>query len=151
MTITLESIKTAHEKVAEMIAKFEKQPPQFAPCSVHQPLLKEGERWLGAIISADGAKRHHVILLPGEIDDTNWKDSMAWAASIGGDLPNRCETALLFATMKDEFKEEAYWTNEQHAAYSGYAWYQSFNYGFQHNSNKSAELRARAVRRLAIL
>jgi hypothetical protein len=114
------------------------------------PQLSEGEIYVGAIISADGSKNHHIILLPGESDDVEWKDAMEWAASIGGELPDRCESALLFATMKDEFKPEWYWLREQHATYSSDAWCQSFSRGLQDDDYKSYELRARAVRRLPI-
>lgn len=124
---------------------------QFTSCEVTLPPLNEGERWVGAIISADGSKREHIILLPGEIGSANWNDAIAWAASIGGELPDRCEGALLFATMKDEFEPAWHWTREQHAADSDYAWYQDFNYGTQYDSYKNHELRARAVRRLEIL
>jgi Protein of unknown function (DUF1566) len=48
------------------------------------------------------------------------------------------------------FADEAYWSSTQHAAGADYAWYQDFDYGCQGNSNKSASLRARAVRRFAI-
>ena len=121
----------------------------FQPCSISIPFLNEGECWIGTIISTDGSKREHIILLPGEIDSANWKEARAWAASIGGEVPDRCEGALLFATMKDEFKPEWYWTREQHIAYSGFAWSQYFDNGYQYSSyGKDYELRARAVRRV---
>jgi hypothetical protein len=75
---------------------------------------------------------------------------MDWAKSIGGELPDRCESALLFATMKDEFSPEWYWSRAQHAADSGYAWLQHFGTGSQSYDPKSYEGRARAVRRLEI-
>ncbi|HCE10887.1 MAG TPA: hypothetical protein DEQ40_20220, partial [Oxalobacteraceae bacterium] len=111
------------------------------------PELNPGERYVGAIISADGTKRDHIILLPGELEGANWKDAMDWAKSLGGDLPNRCESALLFATLKNEFKPEWHWTNEELASDPGYAWLQVFDDGFQINCLKSYEGRARAVRR----
>lgn len=120
------------------------------PLPLAVPELNPGERYIGAIISADGAKREHIILLPGELEGANWKKAMKWAKDIGGDLPNRCETALLFATMKDEFKPEWHWTNEEHASYSDYAWVQHFGDGHQNLFRKSYEGRARAVRRLKI-
>ena len=95
------------------------------------PTLNDGERYLGAIISADGSKKHHIILLPGSVENKNWQDAMKWAESIGGELPDRTESALLFVTMKDEFEPEWYWTREQHAANSDGAWSQSFSYGGQ--------------------
>ena len=152
MTITLEAIKAEQTKVAEMIAAFEAQAKAQAayPITIAFPALNAGERYLGAIVSADGTKRHHVILLPGDNDGANWSDQMEWAKSIGGDLPDRCEQALLFALMKDQFQECAYWSKTQHAAYSSDAWFQYFKDGTQYGNGKSAELRARAVRRLEI-
>ena len=151
--ITIDKIKEEHAKVAKMIATFEaNQKIALAyPITLSLPTLKEGEKYLGVIISADGTKRDHIILLPESKKGINWKDAMEWAKSIGGDLPNRCESALLFATMKDQFKEEWYWTNEQHADYSGYAWMQSFDNGNQDDTSKSNEFRARAVRRLSVI
>ena len=111
MTLTLESIKSEHAKVAEMIATFEAQAKAEAayPITVAFPSLNPGERYLGAIISADGTQRHHVILLPGEIEDASWNRSMEWAAGIGGDLPDRTEQAMLFACLNDAFKDAGYW------------------------------------------
>jgi hypothetical protein len=115
------------------------------------PQLSEGEIYVGAIISADGSKNHHIILLPGESDDVDWEDATEWAASIGGELPDRCESALLFVTMKDEFKPEWYWLREQYTTYSIRAWSQDFSSGGHGNYYNRVELRARAVRRLEIL
>jgi hypothetical protein len=112
--------------------------------------LADGEHYAGLILTADGAPSHHLVLLPGDHDDTNWDEAMAWAKEQGGDLPNRVESALLFNQSKDQFKQECYWTNEQHASYSDYAWCQSFSYGSQDNISKGYELRARAVRRVKI-
>ena len=149
-TITLESIKTEQSRIAEMIAAFESQQAIRFPLNISMPDLNEGERYVGIIIGADGTKRHHIILLPGEIDNTSWKKSMKWAESIGGELPDRVESALLFATMKDEFKPEWYWYSELYEPGSGYAWYQNFYSGHQCTSTLSACLRARAVRRLTV-
>ena len=148
MNITLEAIKSEQSKIAAMIAAFEQQPSY--PITIPFPTLNEGEKFIGVIVSADGSKRHALILLPGMRVGINWDDSMAWAKSIGGELPDRCESALLFATMKDEFSPEWYWTREQHAADSGYAWSQLFINGGQDDYHKSYEGHARAVRRLEI-
>ena len=116
---------------------------------MNKPELKEGEIYAGAIIKPDGTG-HHVILLDGDNDDANWNDAMAWAKSIGGDLPDRVEQSLLFAHLKDRFKEDWYWSNTQPASYSDYAWFQDFNNGYQNYYHKHNTLRARAVRRSAI-
>lgn len=150
-TITLESIKTEQSRIAEMIAAFEAQPAVRFPLSIAMPDINEGERYVGVIISAEGTKRHHVILLPGEIDNANWEKSTKWAESLGGALPDRVESALLFATMKDEFKPEWYWTRELYAPESGYAWCQKFSHGSQGSTTLSASLlHARDVRRLPV-
>ena len=117
--------------------------------SITKPELNEGELYAGAITNPDGTG-HHIILLTGDKDDGNWDDAMQWAKSLGGDLPNRVESALLFNQSKDQFKPEWYWTNEQRASHSSSAWYQLFHSGYQGSSSKRGEVRARAVRRLVI-
>ncbi|WP_230407621.1 DUF1566 domain-containing protein [Undibacterium rivi] len=153
MNITIEAIKEQHNKVAEMIAAFEANAKLSAafPITVNFPRPNAGEQYVGSIISADGKKREHIILLPGELTGDNWDDSMTWAASIGGELPDRVESALLFATLKDQFHAEGYWTREQDAHDDGYAWMQSFISGNQNDIRKSVKYRARAVRREFII
>ena len=75
---------------------------------------------------------------------------MEWAKSIGGDLPDRVEQALLYKHLADQFQKNWYWSNTQHAADSVYAWSQGFHDGFQNDFYKLIKLRARAVRRVAI-
>lgn len=117
--------------------------------TITTPTLAAGETYVGAIIKADGTG-HRIILLPGDADDAPWQTQMDWAASIGGDLPDRVEQALMYATTPDQFKQDVYWSNTQHAAYPSCAWSQYFNYGGQDSLLKSLQLRARAVRRVAI-
>ncbi len=114
------------------------------------PPLAEGEVYAGAIGDQHG-NVHHVVLLPGDNDNASWQAQMDWAKSIGGDLPTRVEQAILWANCRDEFQKDWYWSNELHHADSSYAWLQDFYDGFQITSSlTSAELRARAVRRLPI-
>ena len=117
--------------------------------TIARPPLNPGEKYVGAIINADGTG-NHIILLPGDQEDAKWQTQMDWAASIGGDLPNRVEQAMLFANMKDEFQEDWYWSNTTHATDSGYAWLQFFVNGDQGYWGKASLNRARAVRRVAI-
>ena len=114
--------------------------------------LNPGEVFAGLILGADGAPDHYLVLLPGDIADTSWQQAIDWARQQhpNGDLPTRREQALLFANLATEFKPRAYWSNEQHAAGSGNAWCHYFIDGIQDDYDKSAKLRARAVRRLAI-
>jgi len=113
------------------------------------PKLKDGETYAGAIINPDGTG-HHIILLDGDNDNADWNTQMEWAKSIGGDLPDRVEQSMLFAHLKDRFKDTWYWSNTQHAANADYAWFQNFDYGTQDYDYEYYSLRARAVRRVAI-
>ena len=113
------------------------------------PQLNEGEIYAGAIITPTGEGRH-IIILPGDNDESTWDAAMEWAKSIGGDLPDRVEQALFYKHLPDQFQKDWYWSSEQHAAYSDCAWGQGFVDGGQGGDGKSAKLRARAVRRIAI-
>jgi len=119
-----------------------------APITVTPPPLADGERWAGLITTERGF--HHVILLPSDNDEAPWKTQVAWAQSIGGELPDRLELAMLRRTLPEEFKPNGYWSSEPYAGNESSAWYQLFNFGFQGTYDKSAELRARAVRRIVI-
>jgi hypothetical protein len=117
---------------------------------MNKPELNEGEIYAGAIIAPDGTG-HHIILLEGDKDGSDWNTQMEWAKSIGGDLPDRVEQALFFKHLPDQFQQDWYWSNTQHASISVFAWYQNFLHGGQYNGyGKHYELRARAVRRVAI-
>ena len=145
-TITLEDVKSELGRLTEKVVSFEAQAKMAAsfPIEVTLPALNIGEKWVGVVISADGKKREHIILLPGEKENINWKDAMEWAKSVGGELPDRTEGALLFATMKAEFTAACYWTREQHASGSVYAWFQVFVDGYQYCDGTDNKLRARA-------
>jgi len=113
------------------------------------PPLAEGEIYAGAIGDTAG-NLHHVILLPGDNDDATWQHQKEWAASIGGDLPTRLEQALLWQNCREHFKQDWYWSGEEHASVAGWAWYQHFVIGSQSSHYQSSQLRARAVRRLIL-
>lgn len=112
------------------------------------PTLNPGERLAGLMFDDAGNPSHWLYLLPGDNHDDTWKNQMAWAKSIGGDLPSPREQSLLIANLKGEFRQTWYWSNAE--AESGYAWYQSFSSGHQSHSHKRHRLRARAVRRSPI-
>jgi hypothetical protein len=149
MPITLEAIEAKQTELADLIAKFKAQPlPLQFPVTITQPHLHDGETYVGTIITPDGSRRHHLILLPGTAASVTWQQAMDFADKKGGVLPDRVESALLYATCKDQFEPEHYWTREPHS--DSYAWCQFFGIGSQSNSNLNNELRARAVRRLPI-
>jgi len=149
-TITLAAIEAAHQGVAEMIAAFKAQAPRLVSIPQAQIELHQGEHYAGIILNENGEPSHHLILLHGDAVEVTWEQAKAFAAEAGGELPTRREQALLFANLKDQFEKSYYWSSEQHAANDDFAWFQLFNYGYQDYYDKSAELRARAVRRLTI-
>ena len=112
--------------------------------------LNDGETYAGLILKQDGTISHHLILLPGDNYETTWEEQAEWAKSIGGDLPNCQEHSMLFANCKQHFKETLYWSGEQHATKSCWAWAQDFYGGITDDYPKSLDLRARAVRRVFI-
>lgn len=91
------------------------------------------------------SKHVAVILLPNKAQERmTWKNAMAWASEAGGELPSRPVSALLFATAKDQFRDDWYWTSEEHG--SSYAWGQNFRNGYQDYRHKDYEGLAVAVR-----
>lgn len=126
-----------------------KSAPAEGLTSIKPPKLKKGEILVGGFIAPDG-QASWTILLPGDKNNVNWQDALAWAKKQGGDLPSRPEQVLLFAQHKDKFEQRAYWSNTQPAGAAGSAWFQFFVWGNQINYGVSAKLRARAVRRVPI-
>ncbi|WP_109477659.1 DUF1566 domain-containing protein [Paraburkholderia sp. C35] len=114
------------------------------------PPLAEGEIYVGAVGDKNG-DFYHVVLLPGDNEEASWAKQLEWAKSIGGDLPNRVEQAMLWENHRDQFKEDWYWSNESYHRNDAYAWFQGFDDGYQNYDRKvSNDCRARAVRRLSI-
>ena len=92
------------------------------------PPLAEGEIYVGTIGDTKG-DFYHVILLPGDHECDTHASATEWAKSIGGDLPNRIEQAMLWANHRDQFEQDWYWSNETYHRNDAYAWYQSFDSG----------------------
>lgn len=118
------------------------------------PQLAKGEKYMGLIGDPNG-RVYHLIRMPGDAEPATHAEQMAWATSIGGDLPNTLEAAMLFAHAKDQFRRLDYWTNETFVypddpGNDTWVWSQSFRYGGQHITNENSRLRARAVRRVVV-
>ena len=118
--------------------------------TISMPELAAGETYIATLFDAATQTGQHIILLDGDNNEATWEEQKAWAASIGGELPTRFEQALLYAKHKDLFQVNWYWSGEQYVVYSDYAWCQGFGYGTHFRNYTGLELRARAVRRLAI-
>jgi len=116
-----------------------------------QITLVDGELYAGLILNEDGTPGHHLVLLPGDHEDTEWNAAVEWAKSINGELPTRREQSLLFANCKQHFEEDWYWSGELYASDASFAWCQYFSYGYQsYGVPINYQCRARAVRRLPI-
>ena len=154
-TITLESIKAEHAKLADQIAAFEKQQQPTALFFPEVTIdLAPNEHYAGIIVGKDGEPSYHLVLVPDQADDVTWNKAMEWVGKQGGEyvvnLPTRSEQSMLYANLKEQFDERAYWSCETHESESGWAWCQTFYDGHQHDFHKYHELSARAVRRLIV-
>jgi len=146
-SLALPAARDLHAKLGELISKLEADLPTTYSLTGFDLTLAKGERYAGLVLNEDGTPSHHLVLLPGQAEDIDWPDAIEWASKAGGELPTRREQALLFANLKGSFEARGYWSSEQSS--DDDAWYQNFRYGCQHGYDKSAELRARAVRRFA--
>jgi hypothetical protein len=66
------------------------------------------------------------------------------------EIPAQTEASAFVEGGEQAFADEWYWSSTQHASDDDFAWLQYFYDGYQDYCDKSAELRARAVRRFAI-
>jgi hypothetical protein len=116
-----------------------------------QPAPAEGERYVGTIIRADGTG-HHIYRLPLERGKKmKWAKALDYAKEKGAELPDRVESALMYATREEgEYEPEWHWTRDQHAGSVVYAWCQLFDGGGQYFSHKDGAYRVVLVRRVAI-
>jgi hypothetical protein len=149
MSQALAAIKSDLAALHAKVAALEAQARSIAIAAVTIAMV-DGERFAGLVLDDDGLPSHYLVLLPGAAEGVTWSLAGEWAAKAGGELPTRREQSLLFANLKSEFESNYYWSSEQHAANSDYAWLQHFGGGYQDDNHKSYEGRARAVRRLPI-
>lgn len=101
-----------------------------------------------AILSDKQGRPYILVLLDDRPGSIPWAKAMEMGGELGADLPNRVESAHLFACLGDRFEKDLHWTNEQYSP--GYAWFQDFDDGGQSNGGKKAELAARFVSRLPL-
>jgi hypothetical protein len=155
--ITLDDIKAAHAQVAALLASYEAQstadnaaaPPRTIHINGASIELQPGEHYAGLILGEDGTPEYHLVLLAAHPEERmEWSAAVAWASSIGGELPNRREQSLLFANAKGHFDSAWYWSSEKYEDDGAYAWYQDFDYGYQGLTHTSYAARVRAVRRI---
>jgi hypothetical protein len=106
----------------------------------------KGEAYAGITLNEDGTPSHYLILTAIAPTKMNWQEANDWAGA--GNLPNKQESALLYANCKNKLPKEWVWTSTQYSAFS--AWPQSFCGGYQYIYYKDSKLSAVAVRRLYV-
>ena len=98
--------------------------------------LADGEIYAGLSRDPDTGSWHHLVLLPGFLAEASQTAQLEAAKAIGGDLPTRFESPILFANCRDQFDaDEAYWTSSQYAGNDGSAWCQYFDGGGQYDAH----------------
>ena len=149
-TLTLGEATLTVETSALFAAWAEKNLRPASPQPSH-PAPRQGERYIGTVIRPDGSG-HYLYRMPLNNDQRlDWDEAMTYALHQGGELPDRVEGALMFATRTPgEFADEAYWTREHSAGNDAYAWCQLFSGGSQYGDHKISPLRVVLVRRVAI-
>lgn len=112
--------------------------------------LADGEVYAGLSRDPDTGAWHHLVLLPAITDkDLTWQEAIEWAKSVGGDLPTRNESALLYANVRDQIDQDYWhWTATEVASVPSWAWSQTFHGGTQYDDLKGNHYSARAVRRV---
>lgn len=146
----IEAVKSKQSELEKMIASLEANQPRRFGIPEQVIELRQGEEYAGIVLGKENEPSYHLILLPDEAEKINWANALKWAASVGGYLPSRRDQAMLYANLKEQFKEAWYWSSEQYAENADYAWVQYFLNGNQGSYLKDGEWRARAVRRLVI-
>ena len=119
-------------------------------CNPAATTLQPGERYAGVVLDADGNVKHHLVLLPARPEKRmNWQAAIDWAASMGGQLPDRQEQSLLFANCKPHLPSGGWhWSCESREEDASYAWSCFFDDGgYPSHDHKSYEGSAVAVRR----
>lgn len=120
--------------------------------SITLPTLADDETYAGLSRDHETGTLHHLILLAARpTDGLNWKAAIEWAKSVGGELPTRFESALLYANCRELiYRDYWYWTATPYAGDDRYAWNQDFSLGDQYGTRKDYADRAVAVRRVRI-
>ncbi|MFZ6690264.1 DUF1566 domain-containing protein [Undibacterium sp. SXout20W] len=135
------------------------EPIIVTPPSIGAFWPEQGGIYAGVVAGKNSEPDYYLIHSTSdfELTDINWTNAIEAAKKEingfnGWSLPDRREARLLFINSQGSFDtDEWYWTSEQDAHNTDYAWVQGFDGGSQGYVHKSYEYRARAVRRLLII
>jgi hypothetical protein len=115
----------------------------------------QGGRFAGICKGAEG-KPDHLLIFADLGVSANHADALKRAKAYTADghkdfdAAELQEGALCYATSKAHFQRDWYWLKPPAAIDPAYAWFQSFNYGFQPWGHESNGDRVFAVRRIPI-
>jgi hypothetical protein len=152
-------VETVLGEVREFVAeltKIEALTAGLAVPAIGAEWPEQGGIYAGAMLGKNGAADYLLIVGPEHEDRLTWRSANEWAANLTvGDfhdfaLFDRVDGAALFDRVRGIFQRTWYWTSEQHADFSSFAWMQGFHYGDQSTYGKGSDDRARAVRRIPI-
>lgn len=158
LNTTRRPVETVIDEVRGFVAELRRMAElaERAPCRIGEMWPGQGGIYAGARLGRDGAPDYHLIVGPEHDGEIRWIDANTWAAALNVEghrdfsLPFRVEQQALYDRVAKIFQRDWYWSCEQHASGSSYAWAQTFDYGGQDGWTKDYQLRARAVRRLVI-
>ena len=116
----------------------------------------QGGIYAGLARGENGQPDYHLVLaMTKPQQHFTWEAAKAFAQRVTVEghlhftLPNRIESALLFANLRDKFDTNYwYWTGTKHS--DSRAFSQSFYSGVQNDHNDTIEAPARFVRRVAL-
>ena len=129
------------------VAKLRKQVAEQQEMTAHQ----KGEVYAGIILGKDGEPDYHLFAQTKFIDSATFEEVKAYVEKAGGEGATLRDLALLRVNAPEPFGiQKDFWSCEQHAALSGFAWYQHFDNGKQYYYYKHTKLCGVAIRRLAI-
>jgi len=115
-----------------------------------RPELKNGETWAGVIFGKNGELDYHLVHISNSSENMPWQEAMDYAKKCGGEAPSLRDLALLRTNAREKFSDVAYWSCEQSAYDSDFAWFQFFNNGHQYTWLKVISYRGCVVRRIPI-
>ncbi len=113
--------------------------------------LRDGEVYGGIVLGNDGEPDYHLFAQTKFIESATFDEVKKYVEKVGGVGATRRDLALLRVNAPKPFGTKVFWSCEQHAAYSTFAWYQVFDVGCQFYGSKRFRLCGVAVRRLEIL
>jgi hypothetical protein len=113
--------------------------------------LRDGEVYGGIVLGKNGERDYHLFAQTKFIESATFDEVKKYVEKVGGEGATRRDLALLRVNAPEPFGTKVFWSCEQPAAHSTFAWYQYFVNGNQDYDYKTNMLCGVAVRRLFIL